>query len=234
VFVRELAANRVKGTVNPYAAADEVRGLDRPGAAAIRIANLLDYLRSRHHPRLLLVGEAPGYRGCRFSGIPFTSERSLPPDRWSSLHTDGWLEPSATVVHRALARMGVDAETLLWNAMPWHPVDGGPLTNRPPAASELRAGAIWLMRLLQLAQPALVVAVGRPASRILSGHPVIRHPSHGGARRFESELRAVLIDAPPSAASGRVAGKMFTSSGRPPDNGLMLVDNHVGTPTSLI
>src|SRR5437879_5237580 len=123
-FVTELAASRVKGTVNPYATADEVGGLDRPGAAALRSANLLDYLGSRRQPGLLLVGEAPGYRGCRFSGIPFTSERSLPADRWSSLQPHGWLEPSATVVHRALARLDIEAETLLWNAMPWRPADG--------------------------------------------------------------------------------------------------------------
>jgi hypothetical protein len=28
-------------------------------------------------PTLLLVGEAPGYRGCRMSGITFVSERQL-------------------------------------------------------------------------------------------------------------------------------------------------------------
>src|SRR5438128_1674688 len=120
-FVTQLAATGMKGMVNPYAPTDEVPGLDRPGAAAIRAANLLDYLCSRQKPRLLLVGEAAGYRGCRFSGVPFTSERSLPRHRRSSLRTDGWIESSATVVHRSLARLGVEAETLLWNAVPWHP-----------------------------------------------------------------------------------------------------------------
>src|SRR6266566_361480 len=108
-------------------------------SAASRTANLVDYLRSRRQPRLLLVGEAPGYRGCRFSGIPFTSERSLPPDRWSSLQHHGWLEPSATVVHRSLARLDIEADTLQWNAMPWHPADDGLLTNRTPVAAQLRA-----------------------------------------------------------------------------------------------
>ena len=79
--------------------------------------------------------------------------------------------------------------------MPWHPADGGPLTNRTPVAGELQAGAIWLVRLLELVEPALVVAVGRTASRMLPGLPTVRHPSHGGARRFESELQAVLVDA---------------------------------------
>jgi len=190
-FVTGLAASRMKGMVNPYATADEVPDLDRPGAAAIRAANLLDYLRSRQKPQLLLVGEAPGYRGCRFSGVPFTSERCLPRNRRSSLRTDGWLEPSATVVHRSLARLGLEAETLLWNVVPWHPVDGGPLTNRAPRAAELRAGMVWLARLLALVSPGRVIPVGRTASRMLPGTPQVPHPSHGGAGRFDSELQAL-------------------------------------------
>ena len=35
------------------------------------------YLEARADAPLLLVGEAPGYRGARISGIPFTSERQL-------------------------------------------------------------------------------------------------------------------------------------------------------------
>src|SRR5680860_1017481 len=29
------------------------------------------------NPRLLIIGEAPGYQGCRYSGLAFTSERQL-------------------------------------------------------------------------------------------------------------------------------------------------------------
>ena len=54
-FVTRLAATGMEGMVNPYAPTDEVPGLDRPGAAAIRAANLLDYLCSRQKPRLLLI-----------------------------------------------------------------------------------------------------------------------------------------------------------------------------------
>jgi len=48
----------------------------RDGAGAdVRRARLRAYLESRGDAPLLLVGEAPGYRGARVSGVPFTSER---------------------------------------------------------------------------------------------------------------------------------------------------------------
>ena len=43
-----------------------------------RQGNLLNYLlHFEGKPRYLIVGEAPGPWGCRFSGVPFTSERQL-------------------------------------------------------------------------------------------------------------------------------------------------------------
>ena len=52
--------------------------VDRPGAALIRRQNLYRYLASfQTRPLLLALGEAPGWRGARFSGIPFTSEAQL-------------------------------------------------------------------------------------------------------------------------------------------------------------
>ncbi len=61
---------------NPYH--DTNPDFDLPQAAAIRQANLSSFLDSLpERPPVLLVGEAPGWHGCRFSGIPFTSELQL-------------------------------------------------------------------------------------------------------------------------------------------------------------
>ena len=63
------------GVCNPYR--DEDPALDRPGAARQRRKNLEAYLERVGRPRLVLLGEALGFRGGRFSGIAFTSERQL-------------------------------------------------------------------------------------------------------------------------------------------------------------
>jgi uracil-DNA glycosylase len=168
LFVRDLAAARIGATCNFYR---EGRG------ASLRRQRLTCYLEERRGARILLVGEAAGYRGARVSGIPFTSERQL----------TGWPpgEASATIVHRVLAELGLTDDVLLWNAVPTHPhLHGRPDTNRPPSPAEIEAGARFLA---ELARGRRVVAVGRVAERVLGG-AYVRHPSRGGAVAFRDGL----------------------------------------------
>ena len=123
---------------------------------------------------ILLVGEAPGYRGARVSGIPFTSERQLT--------GSGPAEATATIVHRVLRELGIEDDVLLWNVVPTHP--GTATSNRAPTRREVAAG---LQLLSPLAVSRRVVAVGRIAERAL-GVPAVRHPSHGGAAAFRLGL----------------------------------------------
>jgi uracil-DNA glycosylase len=167
--VDELAEADIGRTYNQYACG--------PRAPLLR-ARLVDYLRSRAGARALLVGEAPGYRGARVSGIPFTSERQLT--------GSGPAEATATIVQRALERAGLVEEVLLWNVVPTHP--GTATTNRPPTRAEIRAG---LRFLAPLQEGRRVVAVGRLAEHTL-GERGLRHPSHGGARKFEAGLIELL------------------------------------------
>ena len=168
-IVDELARARIGGTFNQYA--------DGPRAILLR-RRLASYLDARRDAGLLLVGEAPGYRGARVSGIPFTSERQLT--------GTGPAEATATIVHRVLGALGIEQEVLLWNVVPTHP--GTDASNRPPRASEVRAGVPFVER---LAEGRRVIAVGRVAARALSCDAV-RHPSRGGASRFARELAEAI------------------------------------------
>src|SRR5207237_2657830 len=127
-FMRELAAAEIGATYNFY----------RHGERAPLLHTRLErYLDDRAGARTLLVGEAPGYRGTRISGIPLTSERQLT--------GAGPAEATATIVHRVLAELGLEAEVLLWNVVPTHPGDA--TSNRRPTRGEVAAGVGFARRL---------------------------------------------------------------------------------------
>ncbi len=132
------------------------------------------YLAARSGAPLLLVGEAPGYRGARISGLPFTSERQLT--------GCGPAEATATIVHRVLAELGLTDDVLLWNVVPTHP--GTATSNRRPTAGEVEQGLVFVE---ELARDRRVVAVGRLAATAL-GLEYVRHPSHGGVADFREGL----------------------------------------------
>jgi uracil-DNA glycosylase len=196
-FVEDLAGERTGSLVNQYR--DDVDGIDRPGGAAIRCANLRAYLQPRIGAALALIGEAPSAHGARFSGIAFTSERSLAPAQRTSaagLEPRGFTEHSATVLRKAIEAAGlVDTDILLWNVVPFHParVDDV-LKNRTPRIDEVALGGRWLLRFLDLMHPGRVAAVGRTAGRALPGTTVVRHPANGGSRQLLADLSALAAD----------------------------------------
>jgi uracil-DNA glycosylase len=165
-FVARLARTRIGSTFNQYA--------DSP----LLCDRLARYLAALAGAPILLVAEAPGYRGTRVSGIPLTSERQLT--------GAGPAEATATVVHRVLAELALAEDVLLWNVVPTHP--GTETSNRPPTRVEVEQSAPFLE---SLARGRRVVAVGRIAHRRLGG-PYVRHPSHGGAEAFRAGLVAAL------------------------------------------
>ena len=146
--------------------------------AAERRTRLAAYLDERATAPLLLVGEAPGYRGARISGIPFTSERQLT--------GAGPAEATATIVQRVLRELGLTEHVLLWNVVPTHP--GTATSNRAPTRAEIAAGRVFAD---ELAQGRRLLAVGRIAHAALGG-AYVRHPSHGGAAEFARTLRDLI------------------------------------------
>ncbi len=181
---------------------DEDPALDRPGGAATRRDNLRAYLQHcSGTPELLLVGEAVGYRGARFSGVPFTSERLLTGGRLpyqgqqSSLGRP-YAEPTATLVWGQLLRY--PGAACAWNAVPLHArKPGQPLSNRTPSAAEVERFAPLLQAVYEAAAPGRVVALGRKAEASLTmlgiAHAYVRHPASGGAAAFRNQLPRVLM-----------------------------------------
>lgn len=154
-------------------------------------------------PSHLLLGEAPGYKGCGITGIAFTSERILnentfyknqgfrclnKPSKLSS-------EISATIVWSVL-----DNYTnipLIWNIFPFHPHDTSKKkSNRTPTETELELGKVYLNLLLKIFNIDNIIALGRKPESKLKGfgyhYGYIRHPANGGKNKFVNGLKEVL------------------------------------------
>ncbi len=158
-------------------------------------------------PEFILAGEAPGYQGCRYSGIAFTSERllgegaipriSASTGRLSTRRLP-FSEPSATIVWKTLYRLGIAEQTLLWNAMQLHPYRMDNLwSNRTPTPDEIKLGEPALRILIETFPAARIVAVGKKSEGLLRdmGIPIagsVRHPANGGATQFAAGLKDLM------------------------------------------
>ncbi len=188
---------------NPYR--DRREALDVPDAPRLRRENLRAYLRAYDTaPPLFLLLEAPGPWGCRFSGVPITSEAQLTdPDfpihgRQTSREDAPHTEYSASIFWRVL-RSHFPQQFFVWNSLPLHPHDPDePLSIRTPRRTEVREWKSLLIDLLDTLAPTHIVGVGRKAERALNeagADPIyVRHPSQGGAKKFEAGMNDLLND----------------------------------------
>ncbi|HEY4349152.1 MAG TPA: uracil-DNA glycosylase [Gaiellaceae bacterium] len=176
-FIERLVEARIGSTFNFYR--------DGERAALLR-RRLTAYLDERAGAPILIVAEAPGYRGARISGLPLTSERQLT--------GTGPAEATASVVHSTLAALGLAGDVLLWNVVPTHP--GDEVSNRRPTRGEVEAGVLFAR---ELARGRRVVPVGRIAHEALGGN-YVRHPSRGGAVAFRRGLEALGVVPSPVGA----------------------------------
>ena len=191
------------GLFNPWAdhCPHDAQG-NGPEAKLERLAAHLDC-----QPEFILAGEAPGYQGCRYSGIAFTSERLLgegvipriaaSPMRLSTRRLP-FSEPSATIVWKTLYRLGIAERTILWNAMQLHPHRADNLwSNRTPTPDEITLGEPAMRMLIEAFPQAKIVAVGKKAEGLLGEMGVqvagaVRHPANGGATEFSKGLQALI------------------------------------------
>lgn len=179
-------------------------------ANAQRRHNLELYLQEMlgRSPKVLLLGEAPGFRGMRITGVPFTNRTMFGgpansfglfgPDKGYTVPAEAAgvaSEPTATVMWEVLAEL--DFLPLLWSACPWHThVVGRPQSNRTPTVAEAGLGTPFWQALAEIFPIETVVAVGNVAHRSLLGSgvdaPKVRHPSHGGRSGFKRGLEELL------------------------------------------
>lgn len=163
-----------------------------------------EYLLKNKH-NVLLIGEAPGYKGCRLTGIPFTSGDKIQNSKHKIFKGIGSKiklykvdsENTAAILWEFLG----DSKPvpILWNAFPFHPhISGVPESNRSPNAIEIEEGKLYLQIVYDLFKPTKLCSLGRVGETVLKELfpnkqiTYIRHPSHGGKREFVKGMKAVL------------------------------------------
>lgn len=206
-FVEELSTVRPSPSCTNFYAAGTVDNEVRRGNLKLYLTEM-----ARRRPSVLLVGEAPGYRGTRVTGVPFAdhgilvdgipSIRMFGGDAGYSLPSDArqpLTERTSTVVWRTFAKYGF--VPLLWAAFPFHPHGpGDPASNRAPTRRELDVGREFLERILDVWPLQRVLAVGRVAEnslRILGlSCAYIRHPARGGHEQFDLGVGSLASEFP--------------------------------------
>ncbi len=188
---------------------------DVRGGAAKRRENLRRYLKAIPNPRYALIGLCPGWRGARFTGVPFTDEARLCVagscyDRSSSSPTPLRERTAGAVMDMIAARHDV----VCFNAVPWHCHEpGNPMSNAMPRAEVIALGAAeleyFLARLYPEAQPVSVGEVARDVLRKLGARHApppedssiwsqfraaihLRHPSYGGEQEFREGMARLI------------------------------------------
>jgi len=179
---------------------------------AIRRANLRRYLQimQQRQPTTLMVMEAPGYRGCRLTGVPVTSRKILlegvpelkmfgEKQGFQNVDDAGFEnvygEQSATIVWNTLCDL--QQVPLIWNTFPFHPHKAAQArTNRRPRKAETELGAYFLQQIRALFSIQEVIAVGNIAHETLTGTGLdcvkVRHPAQGGKNDFVAGMRTLL------------------------------------------
>lgn len=204
-FIEELAVTEVTANVyNQYSYEFEEN--------SIRRKNLFIYLKKMYKlkPKVILIGEAPGYRGCRRTGVPFTSEDLLI-NNIEGLDLFGresgyrlafekeklLKEATATIVWQTLVEYNILA--LGWNSFPFHPhKEGNGESNRTPLKRELLMGEKFLLQILEIFNIRKVVAVGVKAEESLNKLNIscrrVRHPAQGGKKQFVEGMKEIKMN----------------------------------------
>lgn len=178
---------------------------------AARRNNLQRYLEqmAELQPTTVLVGEAPGYRGMRLTGVTFSS-RAIIRDGVPGLplfgEANGYIVPldednpaqkeqTATIVWGVLK--DIRPLPLNWCAFPFHPHQPGKLlSNRKPRRPETEIGKAFLQDILTMFDIKSVIAMGNVAADSLTDMNIpyqkVRHAAQGGKNDFVAGMQALF------------------------------------------
>ena len=168
--------------------------------------NLYNYLQriKNNNSKIMLIGEAPGYHGCRLSGIAFTCEENftediipkiIGKDLGYKIFSDGKPEKelSASIVWPKLKEWyeTYGSVPLLWNICPFHPHKKNNVnSNRTPQKKEIERGIKYFLELVDIFDIQYIGCIGRKsfntieAMNLNTSLEYLRHPSCGGIKKF--------------------------------------------------
>jgi len=172
------------------------------------LANLklyLQYLYALNQDQILLIGEAPGYKGCRLTGIPFSSCELIGSSQhklFKHLREKIVLQEHASENTAAMVWEQLQDKSIVpifWNAFPFHPfTKGKQSSNRAPSAKEVEEGQWYIKELIKIFEPRIIAAIGRKGQIALEKLDLkteikyIRHPSYGGKSDFIKHINEVM------------------------------------------
>ena len=178
--------------------------------------NLYNYLQRirNNNSKVMLIGEAPGYHGCRLSGIAFTCEENftediipgiMGKDLGYKIFSKGEPERefSASTVWPKLKEWynAHGSVPLLWNICPFHPhKEGNIMSNRTPRKKEIERGIKYFLDLVDIFDIQHIGCIGRKSENTIENLKLnmdckyLRHPSCGGKNEFEKMIDKYMKD----------------------------------------
>ena len=205
-FVERLAAVRLnpETVFNPYSDTCPC-GHDLPNAPKLRRKNLTAVLTAAMSvgPVDLWVGQEPGHKGARRTGLALTDDDTLP--RMSEMfgvelekatRTSGVREDTAQAAWEILSPLVGKVKVFPWNVFPLHSHDlGSPLSNRKHNAKERAVGGKFLLDIHRILKPRRVIAIGRRADKFLHrqgiGHRSVPHPARSRRDEFLWKMKEI-------------------------------------------
>lgn len=205
-FIKKLQEYKSTESVfNPWRDYDESFDIG-PEAPNIRSKQMEQFLNIRiNSSKYLLVAEAIGYQGGKFTGMALISERmilgfhesigssaflkDIPGQRTSKPNNlglkdtqkrFGFTEPTATIIWKEILKYKISPyQVITWNIFPFHPYNPkkGPLSNRTPAGVELEIGMLYAEMLYKMYPGIKVISIGRYSNEFLNRLGIKNYPA---------------------------------------------------------